>query len=161
MVEYMGLFVYQQECNGVECHVRPCMLPEAGMPTCRLDSSHKAAEKYLQQFPSPALTHLANFVAFIAGSFAALLLFMTLMDDFLLERDLFGRHVVWSAAACHARPCDSHSYHRSQTWMSRRLPHALLQPLLQLLWFMNLLQHKSVLLSVCSTKSHQVNLQLW
>ncbi|KAL3162518.1 hypothetical protein ABBQ32_010175 [Trebouxia sp. C0010 RCD-2024] len=64
----------------------------------RLDSSHKAAEKYLQQFPSPGLTHLANFVAFIAGSFAALLLFMTLMDDFLLERDLFGRHVVWWAA---------------------------------------------------------------
>ena len=61
----------------------------------RLDSSHKAAEKYLQQFPSPALTHLANFVSFIAGSFAALLLFMTLMGDFLLERDLFGRHVVW------------------------------------------------------------------
>lgn len=64
----------------------------------RLDSSHKAAEKYLQQFPSPALTQLANFVSFIAGSFAALLLFMTLMDDFLLERDLFGRHVVWWAA---------------------------------------------------------------
>ena len=65
------------------------------MYLCRLDSSHKAAEKYLQQFPSPAMTQLANFVSFIAGSFAALLLFMTLMDDFLLERDLFGRHVVW------------------------------------------------------------------
>lgn len=64
-------------------------------PKCRLDSSHKAAEKYLQQFPSPGLTQVANFVSFIAGSFAALLLFMTLMDDFLLERDLFGRHVVW------------------------------------------------------------------
>ncbi|KAL0047089.1 hypothetical protein WJX82_006349 [Trebouxia sp. C0006] len=64
----------------------------------RLDSSHKAAEKYLQQFPSPGLTQVANFVSFIAGSFAALLLFMTLMDDFLLERDLFGRHVVWWAA---------------------------------------------------------------
>ena len=61
-----------------------------------MDSSHKAAEKYLQQFPSPGLTQVANFVSFIAGSFAALLLFMTLMDDFLLERDLFGRHVVWS-----------------------------------------------------------------
>ena len=64
-------------------------------PECRLDSSQKAAEKYLQQFPSPGLTQVANFVSFIAGSFAALLLFMTLMDDFLLERDLFGRHVVW------------------------------------------------------------------
>lgn len=71
------------------------VVAQATCQSCRLDSSHKAAEKYLQQFPSPALTHLANFVAFIAGSFAALLLFMTLMDDFLLERDLFGRHVVW------------------------------------------------------------------
>ncbi len=62
---------------------------------CRLNASHKAAEKYIQQFPSPALSHAAKFVAFLAGSFAALLLFMALVDDMLLERHLFGRNLVW------------------------------------------------------------------
>lgn len=61
----------------------------------RLNASHKAAEKYIQQFPSPVLSHMAKFVAFIAGSFAALLLFMALVDDTLLERHLFGRNLVW------------------------------------------------------------------
>ena len=64
---------------------------------CRLNASHKAAEKYIQQFPSPVLSHMAKFVAFLAGSFAALLLFMALVDDTLLERHLFGRNLVWSA----------------------------------------------------------------
>ena len=62
---------------------------------CRLNASHKAAEKYIQQFPSPVLSHMAKFVAFLAGSFAALLLFMALVDDTLLERHLFGRNLVW------------------------------------------------------------------
>ncbi len=62
---------------------------------CRLSASHKAAEKYNQQFPSPVLSHTAKFVAFIAGSFAALLLFMTMVDDMLLERHLWGRNLVW------------------------------------------------------------------
>lgn len=38
---------------------------------------------------------MAKFVAFLAGSFAALLLFMALVDDTLLERHLFGRNLVW------------------------------------------------------------------
>lgn len=38
-------------------------------------------------------------MAFIAGSFAALLLFLALMDDTLLERHLYGRNLVWSATA--------------------------------------------------------------
>ncbi|KAK9829634.1 hypothetical protein WJX72_006986 [[Myrmecia] bisecta] len=61
----------------------------------RLNASHKAAERYITQFPSPALSHVAKFVAFIAGSFAALLLFLTLMDEVLLERPLYGRNLVW------------------------------------------------------------------
>lgn len=65
------------------------------MCPCRLNASHKAAEKYISQFPSPMLSHVAKFVAFIAGSFAALLLFVALMDDNLLERHLFGRNLVW------------------------------------------------------------------
>ena len=61
----------------------------------RLNASHKAAERYIAQFPSPMLSSMAKFVAFIAGSFAALLLFLALMDDSLLERHLYGRNLVW------------------------------------------------------------------
>ena len=64
---------------------------------CRLNASHRAAEKYIAQFPSPLLSHCARFVAFVAGSFAALLLFTALLDDDLLERHLFGRNLVWCA----------------------------------------------------------------
>ncbi len=62
---------------------------------CRLNASHKAAEKYIAQFPSPVVTHVARFVAFITGSFAALLLFLALIDEVMLEREIFGRQVVW------------------------------------------------------------------
>lgn len=65
---------------------------------CRLNASHKAAERYVAQFPSPLLSSVAKFVAFIAGSFAALLLFLTLMNDDLLERHLYGRNLVWCAS---------------------------------------------------------------
>jgi Autophagy protein ATG9 len=61
----------------------------------RLNASHEAAEKYIGQFPSPLLSHGARFVAFIAGSFAALLLGAALVDDQLLERRLGGRTLVW------------------------------------------------------------------
>jgi Tfp pilus assembly protein PilZ len=40
---------------------------------------------------------VARFVAFVAGSAEALLLFVTLLDERLLERDLFGRQIVWCA----------------------------------------------------------------
>lgn len=42
-------------------------------------------------------SHAARFVAFVAGSAAALLLCVTLLDERLLERDLFGRQLVWCA----------------------------------------------------------------
>lgn len=64
----------------------------------RLNASHKAAERYVSQFPSPLASSIAKFIAFIAGSFAALLLFLALMDDTLLERHLYGRTLVWWAA---------------------------------------------------------------
>lgn len=44
-----------------------------------------------------ACSHTARFVAFVAGSIAALLLVVTLIDERLLERDLFGRQLVWCA----------------------------------------------------------------
>ena len=48
----------------------------------------------MTQFPSPAVAHVGKFVAFIAGSFAALLLALALVEDTLLERHLFGRTLV-------------------------------------------------------------------
>lgn len=64
----------------------------------RLDASTHAADKYISQFPATMLSEVAKFLAFIAGSFAALLLFLTLLDDDLLERHLYGRNLVWWAA---------------------------------------------------------------
>ncbi len=60
----------------------------------RLSSSHSLACKYLAQFPSHTLVAVSRFIAFIAGSFAALLLLVTMLDETLLERPLLGRHVV-------------------------------------------------------------------
>lgn len=62
----------------------------------RLSSGHAAAERYVAQFPSYAASHVARFVAFVAGSFAALLIALTLVDERILERDLAGgRQTVW------------------------------------------------------------------
>ena len=59
----------------------------------------------MQQFPSPVLSELAKCVAFVAGSFAAWVLFMAALSDVVLERPLFGHTLVWCAprlAGCHA-----------------------------------------------------------
>lgn len=69
----------------------------------RLNASRKAAERYIAQFPSASLNHAARFVAFVAGSFAALLLFAALVDDVLLERHLFGRTIVWCGTVSFSR----------------------------------------------------------
>ena len=61
----------------------------------RLSASHAAAEKYIEQFPNPLLSHVARLVAFVAGSFAALALGAAAAEDFLLERRLAGRTLVW------------------------------------------------------------------
>ena len=64
----------------------------------RLNASTKAAERYMQQFPSPVLSEAAKCVAFVAGSFAAWVLFMAALSDVVLERPLFGHTLVWCAA---------------------------------------------------------------
>ncbi|KAF6253428.1 autophagy protein Apg9-domain-containing protein [Scenedesmus sp. NREL 46B-D3] len=61
----------------------------------RLDASYEAAVKYVGQFPSPMVSQVAKFVSFVAGSFAALLLGLSLLDENLLEVPLAGRNVVW------------------------------------------------------------------
>lgn len=50
--------------------------------------------RYLSQFPSHMVGSVCRFVAFVMGSFAALLLLLTFLDETLLERALFGRHLV-------------------------------------------------------------------
>jgi len=68
----------------------PCFLSH------RLNAGHAAAERYVAQFPNHALSHVARFVAFVAGSFAAVLIAMTMVDEKLLERDFAdGRQTVW------------------------------------------------------------------
>lgn len=61
----------------------------------RLDASYEAAVKYVGQFPSPLVTLVAKFVAFVAGSFAALLLGLSFLDENLLEVPMAGRNLVW------------------------------------------------------------------
>ena len=43
----------------------------------RLDASHEAALKYMSQFPSRTAASVARFVAFVTGSFTALLLLVS------------------------------------------------------------------------------------
>ena len=54
------------------------------------------------QFPSPVLSAISKFVAFVAGSFAAVLLFLALAEDTLVERRLFDRTLVWCVPATQA-----------------------------------------------------------
>src|ERR1700733_4903640 len=46
----------------------------------RLDFSHKFASKYIDQFPKEKTAQISSFVAFIAGSFAAVLFLVSLVD---------------------------------------------------------------------------------
>merc|ERR1719163_192691 len=50
----------------------------------RINSSFKAANEYVLQFPSNELAVLAKFVVFIAGSFASVLILLSLVDESLL-----------------------------------------------------------------------------
>eukprot|EP00850_Spirogloea_muscicola_P012653 SM000082S22895 [mRNA] locus=s82:523573:527908:- [translate_table: standard] len=64
----------------------------------RLDTSYKYAVDYTKQFPSHILSMVAKFVSFITGAFAAVLLGIALVDESLLEAQVFGRNLFWFAA---------------------------------------------------------------
>jgi autophagy-related protein 9 len=65
----------------------------------RLDGSHKAATKYVLQFPTPMTTQIAKFVAYIAGSFAATCLAVGVMSGPILEKPfLSGQNFIWYTA---------------------------------------------------------------
>ena len=51
----------------------------------RLNSSYRHAVEYVKQFPSPVTSMIAKLVSYIAGSFAAVILFISLVDESLLE----------------------------------------------------------------------------
>ncbi|KAI9500731.1 autophagy protein Apg9-domain-containing protein [Coemansia spiralis] len=61
----------------------------------RLSSAHPKATLYLSQFRNDALISVARFVAFVAGSFMALLLALTVVDNELsLEFEITGHRTV-------------------------------------------------------------------
>ena len=64
----------------------------------RCARAHKPASEYVRQFPSPLMAIAMKFVSFVVGSFAALLIVLTFIDDSILEVHLFGRTMLWYAA---------------------------------------------------------------
>eukprot|EP00899_Mesostigma_viride_P007400 jgi/Mesvir1/16661/Mv12272-RA.3 len=66
----------------------------------RLNASYPHAVAYSKQFSAPLLTMLASFVAFVTGALAAVLLGLALVEESMLEAQLFGRGLVWYAAIC-------------------------------------------------------------
>lgn len=62
----------------------------------RLNSGHESAMRYIKQFPNLLVSHISRFLCYIAGSFAALLMALTLFEDDLLEVDFMsGKQTVW------------------------------------------------------------------
>lgn len=64
----------------------------------RVNASYQHAVDYTKQFPSPIVSMLAKLVSFVAGAFAAVLLIIALIDESLLEAQVWGRNLLWYAA---------------------------------------------------------------
>lgn len=63
--------------------------------TRRLDESYPLANMYIGQFPNDKMTHIMRFVAFIAGSFAAVLVLATVLDpDLFLHFEITPHRTV-------------------------------------------------------------------
>ncbi|KAF8798110.1 APG9-domain-containing protein [Phlegmacium glaucopus] len=63
--------------------------------TRRLDESYPLADMYIGQFPNEKMTHIMRFVAFIAGSFAAVLVLATVIDpDLFLHFEITPHRTV-------------------------------------------------------------------
>ena len=67
-----------------------------------MDRASLLADDFLSRFPTPLLSLAAKLVAFLAGSLAALLLVLAVLDERLLELSLMGHSLVWYAAVCGA-----------------------------------------------------------
>lgn len=69
----------------------------------RLDAASVPANEYLQQFPMPVLVMLAKLVAYVAGSFAAVLLVVAFIDESLLEAQVLSFLLIpqlWLLCPC-------------------------------------------------------------
>jgi len=65
----------------------------------RINGSFKAANEYVLQFPSNELAVLAKFVVFICGSFAGVLIMLSLVDEsLLLYVKVLDRNLLWYIA---------------------------------------------------------------
>lgn len=64
----------------------------------RINSSVANASNYIKQFPSPLITIIAKFISFVSGGFAAILIIIGILDESLLEGQVFGRNLFWYAA---------------------------------------------------------------
>lgn len=65
----------------------------------RINSSFKASNQYVLQFPSNELAVIAKFVVFICGSFAGVLILLSLVDEsLLLYVKVMDRNLLWYIA---------------------------------------------------------------
>nr|KYP51184.1 Autophagy-related protein 9 [Cajanus cajan] len=64
----------------------------------RLNSSVLHASNYLKQFPSPIISIIAKFIAFVSGGFAAVLIIFAFLEESLLEGHVYGKKLLWYAA---------------------------------------------------------------
>lgn len=62
----------------------------------RINSSFKAANEYVLQFPSNEVAVVAKFIVFVAGSFASVLILLSLTDEtLLLYVEIQGHNLLW------------------------------------------------------------------
>ncbi|GLJ42584.1 hypothetical protein SUGI_0882740 [Cryptomeria japonica] len=64
----------------------------------RLSGGIEHANDYVRQFPSPVVSLIAKHVSFVAGGLEAILIFIAILEESLLEGQLFGRNLLWYTA---------------------------------------------------------------
>ncbi|KAJ6844910.1 autophagy-related protein 9 isoform X2 [Iris pallida] len=64
----------------------------------RMCNSVVHASDYVKQFPSPLISTVAKFIAFVSGGFAAILIIIAFLDEDLLEGHIFGHSLLWYGA---------------------------------------------------------------
>ncbi|KAJ6844662.1 autophagy-related protein 9 isoform X2 [Iris pallida] len=64
----------------------------------RMCNSVVHALDYVKQFPSPLISTVAKFMAFVSGGFAAILIIIAFLDEDLLEGHIFGHNLLWYGA---------------------------------------------------------------
>ncbi|KAF3793626.1 Autophagy-related protein 9 [Nymphaea thermarum] len=101
----------------------------------RINASVVHAADYLKQFPSPILSLIAKFVAYVASGFTATFIFIALLDESLLEAHIYGRNLVWYfavfgavTAISRAAVTNDHQVHDPEGAMSLVVQHTHYMP---------------------------------